>query len=107
MDTQERDKIIGLGRVLADEERRGCDDGAIAGGLEGFLAGWREAANGALAYPAVQQALAMLADYELQPVNARREVVARSLRELRGMFRQPTEAKGQEGGRQGARGKPL
>ena len=37
----DKDQIIQLGKVLAEEQRRGCDDGAAEGGLERFLVAWR------------------------------------------------------------------
>lgn len=52
-----REHIIRLGKTLAAELRRGCDDGAAEGGMEQFLAAWRAAANGDLAEPAVRSTL--------------------------------------------------
>lgn len=88
----EREHIIRLGKVLAAEERAAYADTVIAGGLERFLVGWREAANGALAEPAVQEALALLAGYAALPVEQRADRVATALRGLRAIFRSPAPA---------------
>lgn len=56
-----REQIIQLGKVLRAEQERGCDDGAVADGIERFLTNWRLAAQPALQYAAVQQALEFLA----------------------------------------------
>jgi ATP-dependent DNA helicase RecG len=84
---QDKDHIIRLGTLLAAEYRRGCDDGAADEGLEQFLAAWRADANGALAEPAVQAALTLLASYSAQSVLERRARVGQALEGLRDLFR--------------------
>ncbi|MCS6880482.1 MAG: ATP-dependent DNA helicase RecG [Oscillochloridaceae bacterium] len=84
-----REHIIRLGKTLAAELRRGCDDRAAEGGMEQFLAAWRAAADGDLAEPAVRSALELLADYGRQPVLERRQRVTQALELLRALFRQP------------------
>jgi ATP-dependent DNA helicase RecG len=84
-----REHIIRLGKTLAAELRRGCDDRAAEGGMEQFLAAWRAAANGDLAEPAVRSTLELLADYARQPVLERRLRVTQALELLRALFRQP------------------
>lgn len=86
---QNQEQIIKLGRVLAEEERRGHDDSAVAEGLEQFLADWRSTTNGALAEPAVQAALALLQGYSDQPPVMRRERLGQALSGLRALFRKP------------------
>ncbi len=86
---RDREHIILLGKTLAAELRRGCDDGATAEGLEQFLAGWRAAANGDLAEPAVQAALTLLAGYGEQSTGERRARVTQAVEELRALFRRP------------------
>jgi ATP-dependent DNA helicase RecG len=84
---QDREHIVRLGRLLAAEQERGCEDSAAEGGLERFLAEWRAAANGALAEPPVRAALALLADYGERSVGERRARVGQALEGLRAMFR--------------------
>ncbi len=84
---QEREQIIQLGRVLAQEQQRGCDDSLVAEGLEQFIARWRAEANGALTIPAVQHALDLLADYASQPQVLRQERIAQALDGLRALFK--------------------
>jgi ATP-dependent DNA helicase RecG len=96
MDLYGKDAIIQLGRVLAEEERRGFDNGAVAAGLGAFLARWRQAANGALAYEPVQHALKLLEDYDTLDIVARRARVGIALAGLRALFRgRKPEARGQ------------
>jgi len=96
---EDRDHIIRLGKLLAVEQKRGCDDSAAADGLARYLARWEEEASGALAQPPVRVALALLAGYEALPIPERQPRVARALETLRAMFRS------QEGtGAQGDRG---
>jgi ATP-dependent DNA helicase RecG len=85
----EREQIIRLGKVLAAEERAACADSVIEGGLECFLERWRDTANGALAEPAVQEALALLAGYGALPPAQRADRIAAALRGLRAIFRAP------------------
>ncbi|NCC34279.1 MAG: DNA helicase RecG, partial [Chloroflexia bacterium] len=85
---QDRDHIISLGRLLAAELRRGCDDTAADQGLDHFLAEWQAQADGALDQPAVQATLALLADYGAQSVLERRARVTCAVEDLRGLFRQ-------------------
>ncbi|MGQ9928249.1 MAG: ATP-dependent DNA helicase RecG [Chloroflexaceae bacterium] len=86
---RDREHIIRLGKTLAAELRRGCDDGAAEGGMEQFLTAWRAAANGDLTEPAVRSTLELLADYAHLPVLERRLRVTQALEWLRGLFRQP------------------
>ncbi len=85
---QDKDHIIRLGKVLAAEYRRGCDDAAVVEGLELFLERWRAEANGALAVPAVRAALALLEGYGGQTIRERRSNVGQALDGLRALFRQ-------------------
>jgi ATP-dependent DNA helicase RecG len=87
MAVQDKDHIVRLGKLLAAEQQRGCDDGAAEDGLETFLITWRTQANGALAEPAVQVALALLADYGAQTIGERRARLGQALEELRALFR--------------------
>jgi ATP-dependent DNA helicase RecG len=84
----DRDHIVRLGKVLAAEQKRGCDDGAAAEGLEAFLAAWQAHANGALAEPPVQRACRLLAGYSARPVGERRARLGEALDGLRAMFRE-------------------
>lgn len=92
---QDREHIIRLGKVLAAEYRRGCDDSATEDGLEQFLAGWRAAANGALSEPAVQVALTLLEHYGAQMLRERRSRMQQALEGLRALFREPQGGAGQ------------
>ena len=83
-----KDQIIQLGKVLAEEQRRGCDDGAAEGGLERFLTSWRLAADGALAYPPVQQTLELLSGYAMFDAPTRRARIGIALEGLRALFRE-------------------
>src|ERR1700712_527229 len=69
---ESKDQIIELGKILRAEQERGCDDGAAAGGLDRYLTGWRMAANGALQYAPVAQALELLAGYSVFDAATRR-----------------------------------
>ncbi|NJN66539.1 MAG: ATP-dependent DNA helicase RecG [Chloroflexaceae bacterium] len=91
---QGQDYIIRLGKTLAEEQRRGCDNCTVAGGLEQFLAAWQngEAPGGVLKLPAVQHALNLLENYESQPPSIRRERVGSALETLRSLFRKPQPA---------------
>src|SRR5690242_1586346 len=84
---ESKDQIIQLGKLLAEEQRRNFDDGAAPDGLERYLTGWRKAANGALQYPPVQQALELLAGYGVFDETTRRARVGIALEGLRGLFR--------------------
>jgi hypothetical protein len=77
MELLDREKIIALGRALREENDSGCANSAADGGLDAFLSQWRAEANGALGYAAVRETLALLADNDVQPLNARREMLAR------------------------------
>jgi ATP-dependent DNA helicase RecG len=83
----EREQIIQLGKVLAEEERRGYDDGAAPGGLERFLTGWRIEANGALQHEPVQHVLELLAGYAVFDDTTRRARIGIALEGLRALFR--------------------
>src|SRR5689334_8611706 len=87
-----KDQIIQLGKVLRDEHDRGCDDGAVAGGLERFLTAWRLAADGALQHTPVQQTLEMLAGYGVFDEPTRRARVGIALDRLRELFRELSRA---------------
>ena len=84
---QDREHIIRLGKMLAAEAQRGCDDGAAEDGLTQFLAAWQATAGAALAEPAVQTVLALLADYDQQTLVERRAYVGQALTDLRTIFR--------------------
>jgi ATP-dependent DNA helicase RecG len=93
---EDKDQIIQLGKVLREEQERGCDDGAAPGGLDRFLTAWRMQADGALQYTPVQQALELLAGYAVFDAPTRRARVGIALEGLRGLFRsQGTAARGQ------------
>lgn len=83
----DREQIIQLGKVLAEEQRLGYSNTAAAGGLEQFLHDWRSEVNGALDYPAVQQALELLPGYGSAPPDQRAERIDTVLGDLRAMFR--------------------
>lgn len=89
---QAREHIIKLGKVLAEEQRRGCDDSAVNGGLDRFLAAWQTGTNGAMEVPAVQAALELLVDYAAQPLPVRQERLAVALEGLRAIFRGQPES---------------
>ena len=82
-----REQIIQLGKVLRTEQERGCDNGAVAGGLERYLTTWRLQADGALRYAPVQQALDLLAGYAVFDDTTRRIRVGLALEKLRDLFR--------------------
>lgn len=84
---QGREQIINLGKVLAEEQRRGCDNGAVEGGLAQFVRGWEAASNGALDLPAVRVALALLDEYDSQPIEMRQERLTHALAGLRALFK--------------------
>lgn len=86
---QSREQIITLGKVLAEEQRRGGDDGAVIDGLDSFIARWHAESNGVRALPAVQEALALLTNYAHQPVDLRQAHLAQALELLRALFRSP------------------
>jgi ATP-dependent DNA helicase RecG len=83
-----KDHIIQLGKLLAEEQKRGCDDGAAAGGMERFLTNWRKQANGALQHEQVQQTLELLAGYSVFDATTRRARVGIALETLRALFRE-------------------
>ncbi len=85
-----KEQIIQLGKILAEEQRRGCDDGAASDGLERFLTAWRLDSKESLGYPPVQQALELLAGYAVFDLPTRRARVGIALEGLRALFR-PTE----------------
>jgi ATP-dependent DNA helicase RecG len=84
----DREQIIQLGKVLAEEQRRDCDNQAVEGGLEQFLEYWSARANGAVHIPAVREVLTLLQDYDIEVVAVRRERVTRALPMLRALFRE-------------------
>src|SRR5262245_24594079 len=99
-----KDQIIQLGKALREEQERGCDDGAVTGGIERFLTSWRLQADGALQYAPVQQTLELLAGYAVFDEPTRRARIGIALEQLRELFRElprsndrrlpPSEAKG-------------
>jgi ATP-dependent DNA helicase RecG len=89
-----KDQIIQLGKVLREEQDRGCDDGAVAGGIERFLTGWRLQANGALQYAPVQQTLELLAGYAVFDEPTRRARIGIALEQLRELFREGARGQG-------------
>jgi ATP-dependent DNA helicase RecG len=91
---QSQEHIIRLGKTLAEEQRRGCDNSAVAGGLEQFLAAWQngETPGEVLHLPPVQHALSLLENYESHPPAVRRERVGGALETLRSLFRKPQPA---------------
>ncbi|NTU82302.1 MAG: DNA helicase RecG, partial [Chloroflexales bacterium] len=89
---QDREHIIRLGKVLASEYRRGCDDGAVDGGLAHFLSLWRAEAGADLVEPAVLRALDLLAGYGAQSILERRDRVGQALEGLRAIFRVAPDA---------------
>lgn len=84
---QAREQIIKLGKILAEEQQRGCDDSTVPGGLDQFITLWKAEANGAVEVPAVQEALGLLANYGAQPQVARQERLSQALDGLRAIFR--------------------
>src|SRR5262245_4380665 len=102
-----KDQIIQLGKVLAEEQRRGCDDGAAEGGLERFLTGWRLAADGALQHTPVQQALELLSGYAMFDATTRRARVGIALEGLRSLFREVAQGPATDGQRRAAGGRPA
>jgi ATP-dependent DNA helicase RecG len=92
METQDREQIIQLGKALAAEEKQGCRDQVHQGGLEHFLTNWSAQAGSAAHNPVVRESLALLQDYELQPLNARRDMLTQALAKLRGLFKSEKRA---------------
>ena len=79
--------IIHLGKVLASEQRRGCDDATTADGLDRFLDLWQAQADVDLGLDAVQVALTLLDDYAGQTIRERQMRVAQAVEGLRALFR--------------------
>jgi ATP-dependent DNA helicase RecG len=105
---QGREQIIRLGKVLAAEQRRGCDDSSTEDGLEAFLRDWEAEADGALAVPAVRNALTLLHGYNALTIGERRTRVLRAVEDLRALFRTEQGGAGRqeaEGRRQEAEGR--
>jgi ATP-dependent DNA helicase RecG len=94
---QGREQIIRLGKVLAAEQRRGCDDSSTEDGLEAFLGAWEAEADGALAVPAVRNALTLLNGYSGMTIGERRGRVLRAVEDLRALFRTEQEGRGGPG----------
>src|SRR5262245_20375456 len=94
---ESKEQIIQLGKILAEEQRRDCDDGAAPGGMERYLTGWRQDANGALQYPPVQQTLELLAGYSVFDETTRRARIGIALEALRALFRSGERASGRVG----------
>jgi ATP-dependent DNA helicase RecG len=89
-----KDQIIQLGKVLREEQERGCDDNAAAGGIERFLTSWRLQANGALQHAPVQQTLELLAGYAVFDEPTRRARIGIALEQLRELFREGARGQG-------------
>jgi ATP-dependent DNA helicase RecG len=87
-----RDHIIKLGRVLAEEQRRGYDDGAVAEGLALFLYSWEREAKEDSGIPVVRGTLDLLAGYNDLPGDVRQERVDHALTELRALFKKSNGA---------------
>lgn len=94
METYDREQIIQLGKALAAEEKQGCRDQVHQGGLEQFLTSWSAQAGSAAQNPVVRESLALLQAYELQPLNARRDMLTQALANLRGLFKSEKRASG-------------
>ncbi|HEU5012192.1 MAG TPA: ATP-dependent DNA helicase RecG [Roseiflexaceae bacterium] len=86
---QGKEHIIELGKILAEEQQRGCDDGVVDDGLERYVEAWSRQANGALTHPPVQQTLALLNGYSAMDATSRRARVGIALESLRSLFREP------------------
>ncbi len=86
---QNREQIIELGRLLAEEQRAGCLDNTTNHGLERFVAEWYAHAGTAQQYPAVQHTLALLHNYTALPLAERDVRLSAALESLRDLFRQP------------------
>lgn len=84
---QDREQIIKLGKILAEEQRQGCIDSVVSIGLEAFVQQWSREADGALEIPAVQAALTLLTAYTRQPLAIRQERLNQALTGLRELFR--------------------
>jgi ATP-dependent DNA helicase RecG len=86
---KDRDHIIKLGRVLAEEQRRGYDDGAVNEGLALFLSSWEQEAREDAGLPVVRGALDLLASYAALAADERQNRLDQALDELRGLFKKP------------------
>ncbi|NTW00691.1 MAG: ATP-dependent DNA helicase RecG [Oscillochloris sp.] len=84
---QNPEHIIELGKVLAAEQRRGCDNAAITDGLDRFLDLWQACAGEDLALDAVQIALVLLKDYASRTIRERHVRITQAIEGLRGLFR--------------------
>ncbi len=91
MDTSEH--IIKLGKVLAEEQRRGCNNETVDGGLDQFIAYWQTEYHGGDEAPTVQEALGLLDDYVNQPLPTRQEHLEQALQALRSIFREKPASK--------------
>lgn len=83
--------IVKLGKVLAEEQRRGCDNRAVLVGIEQFITDWQRESPDAAALPTVQQTLALLNGYAAKTPETRQQPVQTALEMLRSCYR---EAKG-------------
>ncbi len=79
--------IIRLGKVLATEQHRDCDDGATPDGLDRFLDMWQAQADGDLGLDAVQVALSLLDDYGGLMIYERKTRIFQAIESLRALFR--------------------
>ena len=84
---QNREHIIKLGRVLAEEQRHGCNDSAVEVGLGLFLVGWEREANDDAQLPVVRTTLDALAGYAMLEPEERQERLDQALAALRGLFK--------------------
>ena len=96
---QNPEHIIRLGKVLAAEQHRGCDDGATPDGLDRFLSLWQAQADGDLGLAAVHVALSLLNDYGGQTINERMVRIFQAIESLRALFRVPGSGRQEAGGR--------
>lgn len=94
-------QLVTLGKVLAEEQRRGCDNRAVLGGIELFLDTWkREAEQAGHAVADVQQILVLLGGYAYFSQEEREQRLGQVLERLRAVYRETRvqESRGQESG---------
>lgn len=82
-----KEQIIELGRMLADEQKRGCE----GDGLEATLASWCEESISALSSSTVRRVIESFVGYTVLDLAARSARVGVALEELRALFRKPPE----------------
>ena len=94
-------QLVTLGKVLAEEQRRGCDNRAVLGGIELFLDTWkREAEQAGHAVADVQQILVLLGGYAYFSQEEREQRLGQVLERLRAVYRETRvqESRVQESG---------